>query len=938
VPAVRGRDRELRAIANLLEQTKQGSGGMLLVEGKPGLGKSALLAEAAFAASSLGFVVAAAAADEFSRFVPAGPVLAALGQPLFWPESPDGRGEFAEGPTSVVEHVGRQLERKVQPGPLLVCLDDLQWADPATLLALRSMPTQLASYPLAWILARSTGLRARRQAMLFDLLASQGAARIRLSPLNDDAASAIVADAIGGKPDQPLFELVRGAAGNPFLITELVAGLIDERAVAIEAGVASLSSQALPKRMHAAVNVGLDRLSGRARRLLETAAVLGRSFRLEDTAAMLGTSAAELLGPVEEALVADVLFAADDALSFRHELCWRAILDGLPQPVRQALHAQFGNMLLARGSAYQAAPHLANAARADDPQALARLDRVRAAVLASSPDAAADVAVRALTLTASDDPERIARAVGAAEALASANRLGEADQVIRTTLDQPISGRHEARLRSALASVLHLRGLDSQAIDEAERVLSHRNLPRDVRGRATIAVLQALTGLKDGRRCAEIASGIRQSPRSHTRAERVAALIVLAVIGWDSGRMQESLELCEQAVRLASRKPPDARLTQARLTLAGMLVDIRRYAEAAALLSLVRERNALLNDLEASASPALLRARIDLARGRLDDAIAEAEAARQMADAHGALDYGSHAFCLLATVALRRGDFSAATDLVAGPAFARNPDPHGGQLAMGIALGRLAEATDGPHAAMSTLGETYEAIAQHRSVLICDPGAAPWLVRAALGAREPDRAARAAGIADEIALANPGFPTVSAAADHAGGILRADRARLHRAREGHEDPWLRASAAEDLAILARTHDGSVADAVACLDEALDGYQRSGAARDTARVRRRLRRIGVRRRHWTTHRRPDVGWDSLTDTERAICDLVAEGLSNREVADRKYVSVDTVALHLRRVFRKLGISTRVELARIAIENAQGCSTDGRTRAPTSRVRD
>jgi DNA-binding CsgD family transcriptional regulator len=64
----------------------------------------------------------------------------------------------------------------------------------------------------------------------------------------------------------------------------------------------------------------------------------------------------------------------------------------------------------------------------------------------------------------------------------------------------------------------------------------------------------------------------------------------------------------------------------------------------------------------------------------------------------------------------------------------------------------------------------------------------------------------------------------------------------------------------------------------------------------------------------------VGWASLTDTERAISELVSHGLSNQEVANRKYVSVHTVAFHLRQIFRKLGISSRVELARIAVENA------------------
>jgi len=82
---------------------------------------------------------------------------------------------------------------------------------------------------------------------------------------------------------------------------------------------------------------------------------------------------------------------------------------------------------------------------------------------------------------------------------------------------------------------------------------------------------------------------------------------------------------------------------------------------------------------------------------------------------------------------------------------------------------------------------------------------------------------------------------------------------------------------------------------------------------------------VRRRHWTqSARRPATGWESLTDTERIVSDLVAEGLNNRQIADRMYVSVSTVAFYLRQIFRKLSVGSRVELARIVIQQAEPAS--------------
>jgi len=102
---------------------------------------------------------------------------------------------------------------------------------------------------------------------------------------------------------------------------------------------------------------------------------------------------------------------------------------------------------------------------------------------------------------------------------------------------------------------------------------------------------------------------------------------------------------------------------------------------------------------------------------------------------------------------------------------------------------------------------------------------------------------------------------------------------------------------------------------------LAGYDQTAALRDGRRVRRRLRGIGIRRRHFTHPKRPKTGWTSLTDTERAVSDLVAKGLTNQQIAGEMFLSTHTVAFHLRQVFRKLDISSRVDLARVFTEQAQ-----------------
>ncbi len=121
--------------------------------------------------------------------------------------------------------------------------------------------------------------------------------------------------------------------------------------------------------------------------------------------------------------------------------------------------------------------------------------------------------------------------------------------------------------------------------------------------------------------------------------------------------------------------------------------------------------------------------------------------------------------------------------------------------------------------------------------------------------------------------------------------------------------------------LRRAAAGRDREAIRSLEEALREYDRLRARRRVARTRRRLRQLGVRRRHWASEQRPAAGWASLTDTEQATARLVAEGLTNQRIADQMFISTHTVAFHLRQVFRKLDIRSRVDLARIALEHAR-----------------
>jgi DNA-binding CsgD family transcriptional regulator len=160
-------------------------------------------------------------------------------------------------------------------------------------------------------------------------------------------------------------------------------------------------------------------------------------------------------------------------------------------------------------------------------------------------------------------------------------------------------------------------------------------------------------------------------------------------------------------------------------------------------------------------------------------------------------------------------------------------------------------------------------------------------------------------------------PTIVATAAHARGLAEASCDTLGRAAQlfgNGPRPLARASALEDLGVV-RIRAGETKAGIDALDSALVLYAEAGAGWDAARVRRRLRERGVRRR-LVARERPATGWAAMTESELAVARLVAQGLTNREVAEHLFVSPHTVNSHLRNIFVKLDVNSRVSLSRLA----------------------
>jgi DNA-binding CsgD family transcriptional regulator len=219
------------------------------------------------------------------------------------------------------------------------------------------------------------------------------------------------------------------------------------------------------------------------------------------------------------------------------------------------------------------------------------------------------------------------------------------------------------------------------------------------------------------------------------------------------------------------------------------------------------------------------------------------------------------------------------------------------------------EAREGPERAFALIERLCD---DHRSatrLFVEEPGAAPWLARIALNAGRLADAAAVAGIAVRLAADNPCSGVFAATAEHVRGLVDGDARALLRGADGHVRPWDRASAREDAAsVLLLQADREAAQPL--LSDAVAEYRRIGARRDVARAHRRARS--------RPPCPPVSGWPSLTTAEQRVAEHVASGLTNREVAERLFLSRHTVDFHLRQAFRKTGVRSRVQLTRLVLE--------------------
>ncbi|MFF8882900.1 helix-turn-helix transcriptional regulator [Streptomyces flaveolus] len=930
-PVLRGRRPEMAVLTTLLDKAEHGAGSVLVIEGVPGSGKTRLLDEARLAATHRGLRVLHGSAAPEGYLTPLSPLLDAFSSgthPLLDVRTLTAIADLPDPNYWTLQEIQSRLERAATTAPLVVAVDDVQWCDETSLLALRKLPERLTDRPVVWLLTvRALGVPGPARATVSQLLEA-GGLHIRLGPLDTEAVKDIAGDAFGAVPDNAIVNLAAPAQGRPLFLWELFQELHNEGFVTVRSGQAHLTGTPAPWHFTQSVRRRLSHLSTLARGLAEAASALGSAYSAGLLAELLGVPSDSVTVPLRELMTTGLVEENHGTLVFPHDLVREAVAGQVTPARRQWLRRRAVDVRLAAGARVtDIAASLSHSAEPGDRAAVGLLTEAAAELASRAPAAAADLNDRAVRLLSERDP---ARPQMTAETITLLRRGGKADQALalaETAFWTPggLSPESEARLRLDLSELAGRQSL-AEAIRQGRLGVAVEGVPDGLRAlqlaRLSMHLLES-GAIPEAHRTAERAQTLARS--TGQSAAEAMALIVESAVAYARGNWERAHGAADRAVLCSQQDDvveTPYRPAMWRAALRSRCGQVQQAAqEVDEELRLARDHG------QATAMHlwSVTRSRVLLAAGRLEEARAEAEGALTMAqDLYGsAYPVDNTLRYVLGIVALHTGDRMAIHTAASDAARMMNDEAISVSRLGAWLAARTAEWEGDSQRALKLLPRTMEQFDKVRpeTRILLDPMDQPTYVRIALRAGDRRRAANAAAAARRRAEANPAFPGLAAAAAHAHGLLELDAERiLESARlfRASSRPLAAASATEDAAhALAST---SPVRAMRYLEKALAEYEKCGANWHAERVRCRLIAAGKRGKQpvrtpglWTR-------WDDLSPGELRVVGLIAAGKTDREIADRLSVSPHAIRTFVQRAYRVLEISSRAELIRLATQQS------------------
>ena len=931
MPTTLERETELDQIAAALDDAGGGRGRLLVIEGPAGIGKTRLLADARALAKLRGFGRLRAVGDELESAIPWA-VVRQLVERSAARHATRERAQILAGPAgAALAALERAPDEAADAGlartlhalwwaaadlaaerPLLIAIDDAQWADAPSLRFLAHLARRLADLPIALVVA--TRPPAERSGPLAELAAAREGRRLALRPLSHDALGELCTrDGVAPAP-AVLTALHAASGGNPFLAGQLVDELGARRLAPDDPQTAGAIATLGPATISRAL---LSRLAPDAVQLAAGAAVLGTRSDARLAAALARIDPARLAGAVDALVAGHVLAGGGDELRFVHPVVREAVLAELGPGERAALHAAAATALQAAGAPpARVAAHLAAAPTGTLPGAAALLGEAADQLLADGDAAtAARHLRRALEEIPGDDAieARLGAALLRARDFAAAREhLRVAARAARTPADRA------ERVAAVASTTLALEG-PAAAIEELRGAL--RMWPADAAREPPAIVLEARLATlcsylsEETQRSAERLRAFADLPGAD-RAQRTLLALLAQRAMYDVRPAAEVAELAARALGDGAYAADAADGLIPWGDAVNALVATDGVERAGAELEHARRRLRVGGGapLEFAAVSAVA-ATIAWRRGDVAGADADADAALAalaFSDPGAAIvALRAVATRLIVLAALERDDVGAAaaaltrfdTDCPAAPALIAVTRLRQARAAVALAQGDAALARD----------QALELGEQVRAARIDTPSV-PWRAPAALALLrlgEEDEARRLA--AEQLALARRW-----GAASDVGAALRLNArvdgdqriARLQSSIALLENaPWrleLARALADYGAALRVARRRS--DAHVPLRRAAELADACGARALRTRALDGLAALGDRPRKLMFS-----GTESLTASERRIAGLAARGASNREIAQELFVTPKTVENHLGRVYIKLAVNGRRELA-------------------------